>query len=79
MSEMNKAATCSDVGIQPPDHHSVSTDMPASNKRLIKAVCLLANAKQNINIPRNTPIETTANTVIIGGKMVVCVGLFLPL
>ena len=56
------------VGIQPPDHHSVTTDKPISNKRLIKGVYHLPSAKENINIPSSTAIETTADTVIIGGK-----------
>lgn len=58
----------SSVGIQPPDHHSVTTDKPISNKRLIKAVYRLPRAKENINIPSSTVIETTADIVIIGGK-----------
>jgi hypothetical protein len=69
-SEMIRAATCSGVGIQPSDRHLVSPDKPTSNKRLIKTEYRLPNAKENINIPRSTPIETTADTVIMGGKMV---------
>ena len=72
MSDMR--ASCSDVGIQPSDHQSVTTDKPASNKRLIKTVYLLPSVQKNINIPRSTPIKTT---VIIGGKMVVCVSFLL--
>jgi hypothetical protein len=52
---------------------------PISNKILIKTIYLLPSAKGNINIPRSTPIETTADTAIIRGKTVVCVWLLLPL
>ena len=64
----DRTASGSAVGIQPSDHNSVTTDKPTSNKRRIMTVYPLPSAKENINIPRSTAIETTADTVIIGGK-----------
>jgi hypothetical protein len=61
-------ASGSGVGIQPSDHHSVTTDKSTSNKRLVKTVYGLPSAKENINIPSSTAMETTADTVVIGGN-----------
>jgi hypothetical protein len=61
-------ASGSGVGIQPSDHHTVTTDKPTSNKKLIMTVYRLPSGKENINIISSTAIETTADTVIIGGK-----------
>ena len=69
LSAMNDTtASGSGVGIQPSAHHSVTTDKPTSNKILIATVYRLPSAKENINIPSSSAIETTADTVIIGGK-----------
>jgi len=59
-------ASGSGVGIQPSDHHSVTTDKSTSDKRIVKTAYPLPSAKENINIPSSTAIETTADTVVIG-------------